>query len=265
MLKTRKPFQSIITSIQQLNLLDYLKDNKLLFTEEPNQQFKLNDSKHLTQLVDIGILRPVLPNTYEWTSNFLHDFVVNSCCEHTISIPLPITKNYQLDIVNLIETAVKNIDLSIISQPQTTINPPEALFQAELYVVIKTMLRYVNDYTPFIEGHPTKKSKMRYDLLIHNQFKWVIELKVNWSSKSLKEAAISQVKKYAQLVHADRPVVINFSDGRKEEQHLEYDDMDLDTDIDVVSHGVLFITVVFKPGFTELIEIVKEDITLTKV
>jgi len=52
---------------------------------------------------------------------------------------------------------------------------------------------------------------------------------------------------------------------RKEEQHLEYDDMDLDTDIDVVSYGVLFITVVFKPGFTELIEIVKEDITLTKV
>jgi len=259
-IKTRRPFQDIVEKISQLNLMYYLKSKDLLYPERSDQSFVLNNDESLRQLIDIGVLRPYEEeeDTYFWTSPFLHDFVVNLCTDYKVNIPLADYSDHNLAVINILKTAIHNIDVKGYMK-----YPPEAAFQAELYGITKAILSSFTKYHCLIEGHPTVNSRQRYDILIRNQEKWVIELKVNWNSRTAKQRAVSQVRKYAKLLDATRAAVVNFSDGRKLEQ-IDYDEYEIDAmdlEIDVETQGILFLDVVFSPGFLKMEKIDEVDVT----
>jgi hypothetical protein len=262
-MKSRPSFIGIVNQINASKLFNYLKSQNLLYIDRKEPTWVISDQSIVSVLIDIGLLRQI-PNSndYTFTSPFLHDFVATLCSDYKIenTILPQIPADSELAINRIIDTAINFMDLNYITTNYQVKRPNEAAFQVEFYGIVKDILKKIGHYYPQIEGHPGK-TRMRYDMVITNKFKWVIELKVNYNTNHQQLKAISQVVKYAKLIRATRPIVVNFSDRSVEEIDLEaYEEDYMETEVDVKTEGVLLVNVIFSSGFTKIESIEFKDV-----
>jgi len=216
-LRFSKPYQQIVDALQKNDLALYwfLRHQNSLFVQN---SFHLPESAETFELQDVGLLE-WNHGKYIWTSPIIQNFVINYCESQlgTFELPAPqivqTTSKKIIDIVETVKQLVPFINLqSIIGLNPDT--PREAAFHAEMYRLLAATLRnsLMRNYTVYFEGRVDRTSRRRFDLLIENDEKYVVEFKIQAHTNATLSDALTQVYEYGKALNAHQCFIIDFTD-----------------------------------------------------
>lgn len=216
-LRWNKPYQQVVNALQQndLALYKFLRRTGILF--DASGSYNLPDSNEVFELIDVGVLEKDIVGHYIWTSPIIRNFIVQYCeaLIPTVDLPEPVLTNGELDILATIQKIVPLINVKSIIGLNLNTLPREAAFHAELYRLLATLFRIcpaLQTYQIFFEGHVGGGSRKRFDLLIVNEKKYVVELKIRAHTQTTLTKAVLQVAGYGAVINAHKCFVIDFSD-----------------------------------------------------